>query len=396
MPTTRAVRSEQRLSCVDQLSRRVDEVDTPSEARRLDRVARAGERAGVRARGAAARGGAADREQHDRLPGRPRRLDKGAAISEVLAVDADHARRLVLGERGDELGDADVRLVADRDRPREAEAVVLEQESDLEQDVAALREEPDRPGRQRCRRELELARAVEDAEAVRPHEHRSRCAHPLNERPLVRGSLPPELGEARSDRYERPRAGRQRVVDRLLEPVRWHAEDDELGRLRQLFERAMDAHPVHLAAVPADEIDAPAVRAPGRVPREPVAPLGGIGGDADDGESLRLEERPQIAGHRAPIERPARSGRGSSACRRVSSATRSHTGSADGAACPLSVSTWRSICSAVASGSASPSRRRTWKMWRRFSSESSTWVVTYTRSPAASCRRWERCVSTLK
>src|SRR6476646_8300908 len=128
MPTTRAVRSEQRLSCVNQLARRVDEVDTPSEARRLDRVAGAGERAGVRARGAAARGGAADREQHDRLPSRPRRLDKGAAISEVLAVDADHARRLV---RGDELGDADVRLVADRDRPREAEAVVLEQESDL-------------------------------------------------------------------------------------------------------------------------------------------------------------------------------------------------------------------------------------------------------------------------
>src|SRR5205807_8246023 len=105
------------------------------------------------------------------------------------AIDADHPRPLVPGERGEELGGADVRLVADRDRAREAEAGVLQQEPDLEQDVAALRDEADGAGRQRRRRELELGRAVEEAEAVRADQDGIRGPHALDERPLARRAL---------------------------------------------------------------------------------------------------------------------------------------------------------------------------------------------------------------
>ncbi len=189
-PAAGPVRREQRLRGVDELPRRLDEVNPAGTARRLDGVAAARQRARVRAGGTLAGLAAAHGEEDDRLPGGPRRLDERAAVAEVLAVDADHPRPLVPAQRGDELGRVHVGLIADRDRAREAEADVLEQEPRLEQDVAALRDEADRPRGQRGRGELELGRAVDEAEAVRPHEHRPRRPHALDERLLARARRP--------------------------------------------------------------------------------------------------------------------------------------------------------------------------------------------------------------
>ena len=125
----------------------------------------------------------------------------------------------MLGERSDELGCVQVGLVADRDGAREAEAEVGEQQPDLERDVAALRDEPDRPARQRRRRKVQLGSRVEDPEAVRPDERRAGRADALDDRRLARRALGSLLAEPSGDRYERTRAGGQRVVDRLLEPV---------------------------------------------------------------------------------------------------------------------------------------------------------------------------------
>src|SRR5262249_39414936 len=122
---TRTMGREQRLRRVDELSRRLDEMDPTRARRRLDGVATARERARVRACGAATGVGATDGEEDDRLARRPGRFDEGAAVEEVLAVDADHPRPLVLSERGDELGCVHVRLVADRDRAGETEPRIL-------------------------------------------------------------------------------------------------------------------------------------------------------------------------------------------------------------------------------------------------------------------------------
>src|SRR5205814_9483216 len=97
---TRTVGREQRLCRVDELPRRLDEVDPAGATRRLDGVATARERAGMRARRAAPGVGAPDGEKDDRLARRPRGFEEGAAVQEILTVDADHPRPLVLAEHG--------------------------------------------------------------------------------------------------------------------------------------------------------------------------------------------------------------------------------------------------------------------------------------------------------
>src|SRR5262249_25507624 len=82
---------------------------------------------------------------------------------------------------------------------------------DLQQDVAALRDEADRPGGQRHRGELQLGSAVEEAEAVRTHERRAGGPDALGERTLARCALLAELGEPCSHRDQRPRTRRARA-----------------------------------------------------------------------------------------------------------------------------------------------------------------------------------------
>src|SRR4029077_11177105 len=112
----------------------------------------------------------------------------------------------------------DVRLVADRHRAREAETVVLEQQPYLEQDVAALGDEADRPCRERSRGELELRGAVDDTEAVGPHERRAGGTDTVDERALPRRAVLPQLGEPGRDGDESARTYRERGVHGLLEP----------------------------------------------------------------------------------------------------------------------------------------------------------------------------------
>src|SRR6187200_2710962 len=94
------------------------------------------------------------------------RRGEPAPVAEVLRVDGDRARLVVPGERADELGRLDVRLVAQRDEAREPEADPGRLRADLEREVAALGDEADRAARQVLRDELELGAGVEDAEAV--------------------------------------------------------------------------------------------------------------------------------------------------------------------------------------------------------------------------------------
>ena len=101
-------------------------MDPSGATRRFDRLTAARQGAGVRSRRAASRGRAPDGQQDNGLGRRPCRLDERAAVAEVLAVDADHARPLVLRQRGNELRRVDVGLVPDRDRTRKAETEVLQ------------------------------------------------------------------------------------------------------------------------------------------------------------------------------------------------------------------------------------------------------------------------------
>ena len=98
------------------------------------------------------------------------------------------------------------------------------EDAQLEGQVAALGDEPDRAGRELVRRQAEVGGGVEDAEAVRAEQHRPGRAHALDERPLAGLRLGAELAQAGRDADERPRADREGVVDRLLERRRRHRD----------------------------------------------------------------------------------------------------------------------------------------------------------------------------
>ena len=201
------------------------------------------------------------REQHHRLAGPGRGTSEPATVAEVLEVDADHPRGLVLRELLDELGRLEVGLIADRDETGDAEADLLAEQRDLDRQVAALRDQAEMARDEVARGEVELGLAVVDPHAVRPDENGARGANALHDGLLsaaaVRGALP----EAGGDRDDRPCARGQRAFDGLFERARRNREHHQLGRLRQLVEGAVRLLPEHGSARAVDQEDRASVRA---------------------------------------------------------------------------------------------------------------------------------------
>ena len=238
-PSRRPPVREEAHGHVHDLLRRGDELDARAQAGRADRLEVAGQCARVGARRAGARLGGAAGQENDRRP----RLDGGlpgagelAPVAEVLEVDGDQPRGLVRGERLDQLGRLDVRLVPERDEAREAEPELGAHHADLEREVSALRDEADRAGLELLRAKLEPRAGVVDAEAIRPDEDGAGGAHALDDGALAGRSLLPHLAEPGADEDDAPRAGGERGVDRLLGARGRDGDDDELGRLRKLSE----------------------------------------------------------------------------------------------------------------------------------------------------------------
>ena len=315
----------------------VDAVDAGRTARRVDRIERARERTGVRASRArrrlgAARPSAARPACPPSAPPRRTRARRGSPRSRRRSPSSRRARR----DR-EHVGDVEVGLVADRREPREAEPDVGEQQPGLERDVAALRDEPDRPGRQRVRREVELARGVEHAEAVRAEQDGARRAHPRDDaRARAPRRRPPRSRRSPS----RPRRATRRPPPRARPPAR--SRTTSSGASGQLRQRPVHRQPVQLAAAPPDEVDAydDARRAPRRARTS----------------SPTCRDRPRR--RRSASERGSNSGR-QVAAHLGSWSTRSRTAASTGAARPIATSTCTGVCSAVAMGSGSPSRSST-------------------------------------
>jgi hypothetical protein len=282
---------------VDELLGRRDALDPCRGTGRVDRDEIADESAGVRARCTSARDRPAPgQEKHrlsalDRSVGCPGELPP---VPKVLAVESDHAGLLVLGEDIDQLGRLEVGLVAERDEARESQARVSREHPDLESQVAALGDEADRPARNRVRAQVEVRGRIEDPQTVRSDEQRTRRANPFHRRLLSGPALGPALAEPRADDDERLRARGERLLDGLLESPGRNGDDDELGRLRQLGQRAVGLPAQDLAAVAVDEVDRAAVLAQESSVPEPVAPLSGRVRGADDCDRAGVEEGPEV------------------------------------------------------------------------------------------------------
>src|SRR5207247_11300716 len=139
----------------------------------IDRGEVADERAGMRAGGAETACALSDREQHDGLAGLLRGTRERAPVAKVLDVERDQVRAVVSRELLEQLGRFEIGLIAERREAREAEPFAVGEQPELEREVAALRDQPDRAGRKvNPRREVELRISVVDAEAVRAEEQR--------------------------------------------------------------------------------------------------------------------------------------------------------------------------------------------------------------------------------
>ena len=194
----------------------------------------------------------------------------------------------------DQLCGLNVRLVAERDEAREPEPELGADHADLEREVPALRDEPDRAGLELFRAELELRAGVVDAEGVRPDEDGSGAAHPLDDRALAGGPLLAHLAEPGADEDDALGTRAERVLDRLLDARRRDCDDDELRRLGQLRERRVGLSPEDLAALAVHEEHGAPVLALDRAAREPEAPLPGDARGTDDGDRARVEESREV------------------------------------------------------------------------------------------------------
>ena len=144
--------AQQRCGGVGELAGAGDAMDACGVAGRVDDGAVGGERAGVRLGAADRRLASADGEQQHRLAGlgrRGRRRDEGAAVAEVLAIDGNEIGVGVVDAGLDEVGRAEVGLIAEGDEAGEPVATRLEEAAELQRHVPALRQERNSPGRQR-------------------------------------------------------------------------------------------------------------------------------------------------------------------------------------------------------------------------------------------------------
>ena len=127
-----------------------------------------------------------------------------------------------------------VRLVAQRDEPRDTEPAVLQQGGEVEHQVAALAEHRHRAGRQHVVGQLQLGAGVDHSDAVRPDQHRARRPGQAHHLLLRKGSVGAELGEPGRDHDEGPSPCSDGVRDRLHEIHGGHADHHQVERFPEV------------------------------------------------------------------------------------------------------------------------------------------------------------------
>ena len=206
---------------------------------------RAGERAGVRARERVAEPRAPELVGDYRFPGGmrlARRCGKARRVAHRLEEEQDHARVPIVDEQLDQLADAEVGLVADRDQLGEAEAARRAAREHRAEHRAALRDDAGGAGGQRVHlqhrvhRERDAARDVDHAHAVRPEQADAERARTRDEARLARRAFRAGLGEAVGEDGDDGNAARAARLDGELHRVARRHDEGVVDRARGLGE----------------------------------------------------------------------------------------------------------------------------------------------------------------
>ena len=186
-------------------------------------------------------------EQHDhrfRATSPAQSAKEGAAVLDVLRVEADDARLGIGEEVLDQLGRADVRAVADRDEAAVAQSARPAAQEDIHAESAALRDHANRARlRAGAADEGDLAARGVHAQAVRADYPHAGAARRLEKRALEFTPLRDLAEAARSDLREAHRPARSGDQRRNLgRPDRDVGEIDRLADLCEGLDRRQPFH----------------------------------------------------------------------------------------------------------------------------------------------------------
>ena len=251
----------------------------------------------MRRRRVGARCRAAAGEDNDGLDGSglPHGVSEVKAILGRLHVGTHHLGGIVMREVADHVGERQVGLVADAGETGQALPGALEEQCDLQGEIAALRGKRQIAGREGPAVDVELTEIVVEAEAVGAEQHRAGRPHLLHQRFLYDEALGAGLAEPGGDDHERLGAERERLRDGIGDAGCRHDDHREIDGRSDVGDRRVNGEPVELATAQAHEVRVAEVLMIAKRLGHPPAPLQRVGRRPDEQHALRLEQRREVA-----------------------------------------------------------------------------------------------------
>ena len=210
-----------------------------------------------------------------------------------LDVEDDGLGLLVLAEVVDEIAEVDVEGVADGHEVGEADLLLQGPVEDRGAQGARLGNEGDVPffGHGLGEARVELVAGRDDAQAVGPDDpHALGAAQGLPDLVLEGLALGPRLPESGRGDDDPEDARVAAFPDEAGDLAGRRADDGQVGRLRDILDVGDAGDPHDGLAHGADGVDDPAEAAADEIDEDLAADALGVGGDADEGDALGLED----------------------------------------------------------------------------------------------------------
>ena len=252
------------------------------------------EGAGMGQRGPASRLGPPRLEDHHRFPRGmvADRIHQGAPapLAHSLEVREDDLRIGIVQAVGDEIDGIEVGRVANRCLPGESEPGRRGAKVEVEEEVAALGDEGDRPGRNLRATKIESCRARVEPRAVRAEQTAAPAADESGELVLVPAAFGIDLAESRRDHHDGRHVPGCTILDHGSHRVAGHDDDREVDRPRNRPHGRKGGPPAHGrgARVHREDVSGKAARDERAIP--PPAELRFVLGGADEGDRARPKE----------------------------------------------------------------------------------------------------------
>ena len=220
------------------------------------------------------------------------RIHQGAPapLTHSLEVREDDLRIGIVQAIGDEIDGIEVGRVADRCLPGESEPGRRGAKVEVEEEVSALGDEGDRPGRNLRAAKVDAGRARVEPRAVRAEETAAPAADESGELVLEPAALGIDLAESRRDHHDGRHVPGGAVLDHGSHRVAGHDDDREVDRPRNRPQGREGGPPAHGRGPRVHREDVPRKAARHERAIPPPPELRFVLGGADEGDRARPKE----------------------------------------------------------------------------------------------------------